>query len=97
MDYQEESFDVVTTINTIYFWEDTRKGLSEIYRVLKPGGVFYLGVITKETLDSIFYTRSGFKKFKDEEYLELGREAGFGRVEMKPLGRSYGLLMIYRK
>jgi ubiquinone/menaquinone biosynthesis C-methylase UbiE len=38
MEDNDGSFDVVTTINTIYFWEDTKKGMSEIYRVLKPGG-----------------------------------------------------------
>jgi SAM-dependent methyltransferase len=97
MEDNDGSFDVVTTINTIYFWEDTRKGMSEIYRVLKPDGIFYNAIITKENLDSIFYTKSGFKKFKEEEYAEMGREAGFASVELKPLGHQYGLLVIYRK
>jgi ubiquinone/menaquinone biosynthesis C-methylase UbiE len=97
MDCEDGAFDVVTTINTIYFWEDTRKEMSEIYRVLKPGGVFYNAVITKENLDNIFYTQSGFKKFTNEEYIEIGRDAGFANVEIKPLGHSYGLLVIYRK
>jgi SAM-dependent methyltransferase len=97
MDYKDGSFDVVTTINTIYFWDDTRKGMSEIYRVLKSGGVFYNAVITKETLDGIFYTQSGFQKFTNEEYIEIGRDAGFANVEIKPLGHDYGLLVIYRK
>jgi ubiquinone/menaquinone biosynthesis C-methylase UbiE len=97
MDYQDGSFDVVTTMNTIYFWEDTRKGMSEIYRVLKSGGVFYNAVLTKENLDSIFYTQSGFKKFTKEEYAEIGRDAGFVNIETKPFEHSYGLLIIYRK
>jgi ubiquinone/menaquinone biosynthesis C-methylase UbiE len=97
MDYKDGSFDVVTTMNTIYFWENTRKGMSEIYRVLKSGGVFYNAVITKEKLDSIFYTKSGFKKFKNEEYIEMGRDAGFANVEIKPLGQGYGMLVICRK
>jgi ubiquinone/menaquinone biosynthesis C-methylase UbiE len=84
-------------MNTIYFWKDTRKGMSEVYRVLKPGGVFYNAVITKENLDSIFYTKSGFKKFKNEEYIEIGRNVGFTNVVIKPLGHGYGLLIIYRK
>ena len=71
MDYKEGSFDVVTTINTIYFWEATRTGMSEVYRVLKSGGVFYNALITKENLDSVFYTQRGFKTFKNEEYIEI--------------------------
>lgn len=39
--YDNNYFDVVTSINTIYFWNDTVKGLSEINRVLKPGGSFF--------------------------------------------------------
>jgi SAM-dependent methyltransferase len=97
MDYKDGTFDVVTTMNTIYFWKDTRKGMSEVYRVLKSGGVFYNAVISKDNLDSIFYTKSGFKKFKNEEYIEIGREVGFANVEIKPLGHGYGLLVIYRK
>jgi hypothetical protein len=65
--------------------------------VLKSGGVFYNAVITKENLDSIFYTQSGFKKFKNEEYIEIGRDVGFVNVEIKPLGHRYGLLIICRK
>jgi SAM-dependent methyltransferase len=97
MDYKEGEFDVVTTMNTIYFWKDTRKGMSEVYRVLKSGGVFYNAVIKKENLDRIFYTGSGFKKLKNEEYIEIGRDVGFANVEIKPLGHGYGQLVIYRK
>ena len=54
--YQDATFDVVITMNTIYFWKDTIKGLTEIYRVLKSGGKFYNAVLTKESLDKVFYT-----------------------------------------
>jgi SAM-dependent methyltransferase len=97
MDYKDLEFNAVVTMNTIYFWKDTRKGMSEVYRVLKSGGIFYNAVIKKEKLDSIFYTKSGFKKFTDEEYIEIGRNAGFENVEIKPLGSGYGQLVIYRK
>lgn len=97
MDYKDRSFDIVTTINTIYFWSDTMKGMNEIYRVLKPGGVFYNAVISKDKLDSIFYTSSGFKKFEVEEYMDLGTKAGFSSIDVKPLGNNYGLLIIYVK
>lgn len=97
MDFHEDSFDIVTTMNTIYFWSDTDKGMSEIYRVLKTGGVFYNAVLTKESLDSMFYTKSGFKKFTEEEYTALGKKAGFSSIETKSLGHGYGLLIIYRK
>lgn len=50
--YEESTFDAVTSINTIYFWNDTVKGLSEIRRTLKNGKSFYNIVYTKEyTMD----------------------------------------------
>ena len=49
--YEDGSFDVVTSINTVYFWEDTVKGLSEIKRVLASNGYFINVVYTKEWLD----------------------------------------------
>ena len=84
-------------MNTIYFWDDTMKGLTEIYRVLKAGGVLYNAVLTKESLDKVFYTKNGFKKFDDEEYVQMGKEAGFAHVAISPLGNRYGMLIEYRK
>ena len=95
--FKDNSYDVVTTMNTIYFWSDTAKGMSEIFRVLKPGGVFMNAVISKENLDKFFYTKNGFQKFTKQEYIELGKKAGFRRIRVKTLGNQYGLLIIYTK
>lgn len=97
MDFEDNSFDIVATINTIYFWNDTMQGLREIYRVLNDNGVFYNAVLTKESLDKIFYTKSGFRKFEQDEYAEMGKQIGFKNVSYKNLGRDYGLLIIYEK
>lgn len=97
LDFEDKSIHVVTTINTIYFWEDTMKGMKEIYRVLTEDGVFYNAVLTKESLDKVFYTKNGFKKFEKEEYIALGKKAGFTDVTIKPLGHWYGLLITYKK
>lgn len=97
LSFPDKSFDVVTTMNTIYFWNDTAKGMAEIYRVLKDDGIFYNAVISKENLDQFFYTKNGFQKFTKEEYIELGKKAGFRRIQIKKSGSHYGLLIIYRK
>jgi ubiquinone/menaquinone biosynthesis C-methylase UbiE len=39
----DEYFNLVVSRGSIFFWEDTAKGLSEVYRVLKAGGVAYIG------------------------------------------------------
>ena len=94
--FENQAFDIVVTMNTIYFWNDTIKGLQEIYRVLKDDGVFYNAVLTKQNLDKLFYTKNGFKKFEKHEYSEMGKKAGFNKISFKNLG-NYGLLIIYEK
>ena len=65
--------------------------------MLKENGVFYNAVLTKESLDSVFYTKNGFKKFEDEEYVQMGKEAGFSHISNTALGHKYGLLIEYKK
>ncbi|MBQ0064573.1 MAG: class I SAM-dependent methyltransferase [Firmicutes bacterium] len=90
-------FDVVTTINTVYFWSDTIKGLSEIYRVLKPGKSFYNVLFTKEYLDTIKYTQIGYKKFEPEELIVAGKQVGFHTVSIREISKGKSFIVIYKK
>ena len=95
--YEDDMFAAVTSINTVYFWTDTVKGLSEIRRTLKKGKSFYNIVYTKEYLNTIKYTQIGYKKFEPEELIEYGKQAGFESIELKEIisGKSY--VVIYKK
>jgi len=95
--YDADTFDAATSINTIYFWSDTVKGLSEIKRVLKKGKSFYNVVITKEHLDKISFTDIGYKKFTAEELVSLGEQAGFAKIEIKEIKKVAGFIVIYTK
>lgn len=95
--YEDNFFDAVTSINTVYFWQDTVEGLSEIYRTLKPGKSFYNIVYTKEFLDTIKYTQIGYKKFEPEELEEYGKQAGFTQIERKRIMKGKGFVVIYTK
>jgi SAM-dependent methyltransferase len=41
--FDDETFDLVVSRGSWFFWEDLTQGLTEIYRVLKPGGKTYIG------------------------------------------------------
>lgn len=39
----DETFDLITSRGSLFFWEDKVKAINEIFRVLKTGGMAYLG------------------------------------------------------
>ena len=41
--FEDESFDIVTAFETVYFWPNIEKCFGEVKRVLKPGGIFLIG------------------------------------------------------
>lgn len=95
--YEADYFSGISSINTIYFWEDTVKGLSEIRRVLKPSKSFYNVVYTRRWLDKLSYTKKGFKKFDSEELVRLGKQAGFEKIEVRDIVKGKSLAVIYTK
>lgn len=97
LSYKADYFSGISSINTIYFWEDTVKGLSEIRRVLKPSGSFYNVVYTRRWLDKLSYTKKGFKKFDSEELVRLGKQAGFEKIEVRDIVKGKSLAVIYTK
>ena len=95
--YEDDMFSAVSSINTIYFWSDTVKGLSEIRRVLKKGKSFYNLVYTKEWFGESSFTEKGFRKFDTDELFKLGREVGFEKAEVRDVVKGKSLMVIYTK
>ena len=44
--FEDNAFDIVTAFETVYFWPDIEKCFAEVKRVLKPGGIFLIGLET---------------------------------------------------
>jgi len=95
--YEDSYFAAVTSINTIYFWSDTVKGLSEIRRSLKENASFYNVVYTKEWFGKSKFTEKGFKKFEPDELIALGKEAGFENISVKDIVKGKSFVVIYTK
>ncbi|MBQ8297160.1 MAG: class I SAM-dependent methyltransferase [Ruminococcus sp.] len=97
MRYDDCFFDAVTSVNTVYFWSDTVQGLKEIHRTLKADGVFCNVVYTKEWLQSLAYTKKGFKFFEREDFIRQGKQAGFTEVSIQEISKGKSFMVIYRK
>jgi len=81
--FDDDSFDKAPAINSVQVWPDAVAGLSEIWRVVKPGGRIALGFTPysgqpKETLTEML-TAAGFTNAR---LVESGK--GFCALAIKP-------------
>ena len=96
MSFVEHSFNKVYTINTVYFWENLEDTMLEIWRVLKPKGLFVNTLFSNETLSRFSHTKFGYKRFTIEELRRAGRDAGFV-VEVMPIMNDTAYCILYHK
>jgi SAM-dependent methyltransferase len=85
-------FDVVCTVNTIYFWPNPAEDLAELRRVLRGGGQVVITFRVKRLRDGRWVVSAGTPAFRDHSLRgvrELLRQAGFedirGRLRRLPL------------
>ena len=93
MPIESETVDKAITINTLYFWNDLQKGFEEIYRVLKPGGVFISTHYTNQALEEYPHTQYGYERHPQDAVGTVAREAGFS-VKSEPIMQSRGYVLI---
>lgn len=78
--FEDESIDIVTAFETIYFWNDIEKCFKEIYSVLKKEGQFLIcnEVSSKERRDvKKILNIINFEVYKAEDLTKMLRELGF--------------------
>ncbi len=75
--FADNYFDKVFCNMVIYFWQQPEKHLSEIRRVLKPGGKFYAGLRTKESTLTFSFAKYGFVFYEPGEWNSILDESGF--------------------
>jgi len=110
--FRDNYADVVVSRGSYHFWGDRKKGFREIYRVLKPGAVAYIGRgfprnLPTETARKIRAKQGGGPKYDRQDEARALRkmmsELGIRdfRVEVpKPAGGedvSYGVWVEFRK
>jgi ubiquinone/menaquinone biosynthesis C-methylase UbiE len=80
--FEDNSFSKLFTVNTIYFWEHPLQPLSEIYRVLEPGGAAIISLRTKESMLQMRFVEYGFHLFEEDDLLPLLGETGFSSIKI---------------
>ena len=79
--FDDKSFDKIFTVNTLYFWENSDSLLNEIYRVLKPNGIFALTFADKSFMEKLPFTSFGFNLYNLKDTEELLQKNDFKVIE----------------
>lgn len=83
--FQEASFDKIFTVNTIYFWQEPEKLLSEIYRVLKPKGILCITFAEESFMKQLPFTQFEFELYSTEKAEELITKSEFKIINKETL------------
>ncbi|WKL47199.1 class I SAM-dependent methyltransferase [Flavobacterium pectinovorum] len=75
--FEDESFDKIFTVNTIYFWQEPEKLLLEIYRVLRPDGNFCLTFAEEDFMKKLPFTQFEFELYSTEKAQQLIKKTSF--------------------
>lgn len=85
--FERNTFDLVTAVETHYFWPNLHEDLREIFRVLKPGGTFLLiaevyvsANTTAAELMKKYPDLAGMTVLTPDEHRESLVKAGFSDV-----------------
>jgi ubiquinone/menaquinone biosynthesis C-methylase UbiE len=90
--FEDQHFDKIMTIHTFYFWSEPSQPLSELYRVLKPGGrliiTFSTGKINARGEVEVWLP---FQSALEEQVMPGMQREGFQvvRLERGPNSRQY--------
>lgn len=87
--FAEGIFDVVTAVETHFWWPDLTNDIREVFRVVKPGGAIaiiaeiYRGANTATAqIAETYIPLSGMKLLSADEHRELLHHAGFTDVQI---------------
>ncbi len=75
--YDDNYFDKMFTVNTIYFWDNPLLLLSEIYRVIKPNGIFNITFAQKDFMKQLPFTKFGFTLYDNKKLKQLIDKTSF--------------------
>jgi ubiquinone/menaquinone biosynthesis C-methylase UbiE len=105
--FPDETFDLVISRGSLFFWENKVKAINEINRVLKPGGWAYLGggfgneklkkMIDKKMLqiDEQWLVKANKRKGSSENYKNLMDQTQVNTYQI--LEGEFGLWIVFKK
>lgn len=100
--FEDNKFDVISAVETIYFWPDLIQNLKEVKRVLKPLGKLviicemYSSEKFKERNDEFVFV-SNMKIYTPEELKDIVEMAGYNNIKIDLIEEKNWLCCIGEK
>jgi len=79
--FEDDHFDTIFTVNTIYFWDNAPAQAQELYRVLKTGGQISICFATADFMEQLPFTKYNFRLYDLNKAIDLFQQAGFKRIK----------------
>ena len=91
--YLDNKFDLVTAVETVYFWPNLPDCLQEVRRVLKSGGKFAILVEVVDSDSKWTNVVEGMTAYSPEDLKRLLDEAGLTQTEIHRKKPSYATIL----
>lgn len=75
--FENESFDALFSVNTLYFWKEPLTYLTDCFRVLKKGGTLHISFGDKGYMEQLPFTPFGFQLYYPADVLRLFEQSPF--------------------
>lgn len=97
--WRNESFDCAAALHSFQFWPDPVQALSEIHRVLKPGGTLVLILRNHEKANTVDWLPNPWSRGpgEAENATQLAEQAGFKTRRTEDTGNSPTLIACKRQ
>jgi ubiquinone/menaquinone biosynthesis C-methylase UbiE len=69
--FDDNYFDKIFSVNTIYFWKNPDVTISKICRILKPGGKLFIGFHDKSEMEKMPLNKDVFQYYSTQDLTEL--------------------------
>lgn len=100
MPIEDESYDLISAFETVYFWPDIGETFKEVYRVVKPDGQFMIAQGTDGNHpddEKWLETVEGMSVYTGDELKNYLLGAGFKSVEVFKKDNSHIMVVIAQK
>ena len=91
--YEDGKFDLVTAVETVYFWPNLTNCLQEVRRVLKPKGHFAIMIEVVDTDSKWTNVVEGMTAYTPEQLKQFLDDAGFTQTEIHRKKPSYATIL----